>query len=172
MNNLKFIIIISIYLSALSAFCQVNNNENFSYFYVVDTIKIDNPVVFYKTNQSGMFVKSLKTIKEIKRNIKKIVRNDETYIYGEDLYRFFDDVKKIEMYKYPDYGNCEFETESIEGKNGIVFKKFKIKPKRFILALINASFYDNQIKIYGKKKSVFNNYDKSLYYKIVFPLCE
>lgn len=172
MNSLKVLIIILIFLGSFSSICQNKNDEKFANFYIVDTITINNPLVFYKTNQSGKYIKDSESAKEAKCNIKKALKNDDIYIFGEDLYRFFDDAKKIEEYKYPDFGNCDFETESTEDKRGIVYKKFKSKPTKFILGLINASYYDRKITIYGKKKSVLNNYNKSLYYKIVFPLCE
>lgn len=169
---MKIFIIISILLSSLSSLSQNNNDQKIADFYIVDTITIKNPVVFYKTNQSGKFISDLQVAQEIKYDIRKLSQNDDIYILGEDLYRFFDNAKRIDQYKFPDYGNCEFETETTEKKKGIVYKKFKMKPNRYILGLINASFYDAKITIYGKKKSVFNKHDKSLYYKIVFPVCE
>jgi|SRR5690606_2231175 len=172
MNSLKVFIIISVLLSSFNSLSQNNNYEKFAGFYIVDTITINNPVVFYKTNQSGKFIGDLQTVQETKFNIKKAIQDSDIYIFGEDLYRFFDDEKRIGQYKYPDYGNCKFEVETTEEKKGVVYKRFKVKPSKYILGLINTSFYDGKITVYGKKKSVFSKYDKSLYYKIVFPICE
>lgn len=172
MNSLKFFIITSVLLSSLNSLSQNNNYGKFADFYIIDTITINNPVIFYKTNQSGKFIGGLQADQEVKFNIKKAIQDSDIYIFGEDLYRFLDDKKRLERYRYPDYGNCKFETETTEEKKGVVYKRFKEKPRKYILGLINTCFYDEKITVYGKKKSVFSKYDKSLYYKIVFPICE
>lgn len=172
MNSLKYFTITSILLYSFNCLSQNISDKKQINFYIVDTITITNPVVFYKPNQSGKFISDLKVIEGTKCNLKKVMLKDEVYIFGEDLYRFISNSSQMEKYHYPDYGDCEFETDYIKDIKGIVYRKFKKEPKKFILALINVSFYNEKITTYGEKQSVFKEYDKSLYYKIVFPLCE
>lgn len=81
-------------------------------------------------------------------------------------------LKQFEIYRYPDYGNCHFQSEEFRDIKGITYRKFKNNPQKFILALINVSYYDFKNTTYGMKPTIFRSYDRSLYYKIVFPVCE
>ena len=172
MNKLKYIIIIAILFYSFDCLSQNIKEENQKNFYVVDTITINNPVVFYAPNQSGKFVSDLKVVKSNRGKLKKLVLKNEVFIFGQDLYRFMDSDSEMKKYHYPDYGNCEFETDYFNDIKGLVYQKFKEEPKRFVLGLIRASYFNDKITTYGKKQSVFKKYNNPLYYKIVFPLCE
>lgn len=172
MNNLKYILaaLVCFYLSY--SFAQRMDESKTIDFYVVDTITIDNPIVFYKPNQSGTYIGSLSVIQKLNtNNIKKILSEKNIYIYSSNFYNFLS-ARDIDQYHYPDYGSCEFESEYFKDIRGIVSRKFKSNPQKFILALINVSYYNSKIATYGKRTSVFKNHNKSLYYKIVFPVCE
>lgn len=172
MNRKKHIIIfISALLYSFTCLSQSLGNPESLDFYIVDTITITNPVVFYKPNQSGRFVGSLKTIKGDKLKIKEAISKEYIYIYSNSIYGFLH-LKDFKKYTYSDNGNCEFEQDYFKGIKGIVYQKFKESPKKFILGLINVAYYNEKITTYGEKQSVFKKYDEPLYYKIVFPLCE
>lgn len=172
MNNLKYILIAFVYFYLTYAFPQSLDEPNKMDFYVVDTITIDNPIVFYKPNQSGTYIGSLDIIERLNTsNIKKILSEKDVYIHSFDFYSFLP-IKEFDNYHYPDYGNCKFESEYFKDIKGITYRKFKSNPQKFILALINVSYYNAKIATYGEKLSIFKNYDKSLYYKIAFPICE
>lgn len=172
MNRFKCFIITSILLNSFNCLSQSFNEAELVDFYVVDTITITNPVVFYKPNQSGKFVSDLKVIEGTKCNLKKIIFKENVYIFGRDFYWFANNNFQMEKYHYPDYGNCEFKADYFKDIKGIVYRKFKKEPKRFVLALINVAYYNDKATAYGEKESLFKKYEKSLYYKIVFPLCE
>lgn len=172
MNKLTYILVILACFYLSYSFAQNLYEPEEMDIYIVDTIVIDNPIVFYKPNQSGTYIGSLNTIQRLNtKNIKKILSEKDVYIYSSVFYNFLS-AKDIAYYHYPDYGGCEFESEYFKDIKGITYRKFKSNPQEFILALINVSYYNSKIATYGEKLSVFKNYDKSLYYKIVFLVCE
>ena len=171
MNRFKYIVIIGIVLNSIGCLSQSVDEPSKMDFYIVDTIHIVKPVVFYKANQNGKFISELKTIERNKFNLNQILEEEEVYIFSNSLFGFLS-IKDFEKYNYPDFGNCEFKDDYFKGSKGIAYRKFKKEPKSFILALINIDYYNHKTTSYGKKKSVFTKYSKSLYYKIVFPLCE
>lgn len=172
MNSLKYYIIVSILLNSFNCLSQNLSDPKPMDFYVVDTITINNPVVFYKSNQSGKFISDIKVINGEQCNLKKVILKENVYIFGRDFYWFANDSYLMEKYHYPDYGNCEFKADYFKNIKGIVYRKFKKEPKKFVLALINVAYYNDMATAYGENESVFKKYDKPLYYKIVFPLCE
>lgn len=172
MNNLKYILtfFICFYLSyALSQSVDEPGKMN---FYVVDTITINDPIVFYKENQSGLFIGDKNEIESFNlRKMKNLISKKNIFIYSSEFYKHLP-IEEFDNYNYPDYGSCKFEKEYFKDIKGIVYRKFKSNPTKFILALINASFYDRKNTTYGLKPTVFRGFEKEIFYKIVFPICE
>ena len=164
LTNIFLILILFIPFGCLSQNKKLN-------IYIVDTITIKNPIVFYIPNQSGRFVIDSMFIKNNKLDLKKMIDEDNGFIFDDEFYFFLDDLD-LKKYHYPDYGNCEFKDGYKKDIKGIVYQKFKNIPKKFIVGLIRASYYNARATAYGEKQTVFRKYNKSLYYKIVFPLCE
>lgn len=171
MNKIKYILVIVTILSTFNCLSQSLDKPEPMDFYVIDTITISNPFVFYKPNQSGRFIGNLEFFNKDRIRLKKVVKRNDVYIYSSSLYGFLSS-NEFEKYDYPDYGNCSFENDYYKEIKGVVYQKFKKEPNRYVLGLINVSYYNSKITTYGEKQSVFRKYDNSLYYKIVFPLCE
>lgn len=171
MDKFKNILIVVIIFYSINCLAQSIENPRETDFYVVDTIMIKNPVAFYIPNQSGQFLGDIDVIKSSRFNLKKAVKKENLYIYSNSLYGFLSS-EKIKKYRYPDYGNCEYAKGYFKDIKGIVYQKFKKQPTKFILALVNVAYYNRKINAVGEKPTIFSKCDKSLYYKIVFPLCE
>lgn len=171
MNKFKYFIIMLTLLYTSNCISQSLEEPNKLDFYVVDTITISNPVVFYKHNQSGKYVSSLEHIKAKDFKLKKAINNGQLFIYSNSLYGFLSQ-NDFDKYHYPDYGNCTFKEEYFKEIKGVVYQKFKEQPNKFVLALINVAYYNRKVQIYGKKSTIFEKYGNAIYYRIAFPLCE
>lgn len=170
MNNLKKIVLL--FISTYGCYAQNFKISNQYSFYIVDTIEIKNPIIYYKIDQSVKFVTNEDNINQNKPNINKIILKDDNYILGEDIYRFFTDNNIMKNYYYPDNGNCQKKNAPMKNHKKIRFQKFTTEPSKYILALIKLSFYNSLVTAYGLKESAFDKSQDVLYYKIVFPLCE
>lgn len=171
MNKVKYFIAVLLLSYASDCLSQSLEEPDQLDFYVVDTINISSPIVFYKPGQSGKFVSSVTEIEGKKFNLRKSILREDIYIYSNSLYGFLSQ-NDFDKYHYPDYGNCIFREEYFKEIKGIVYQKFKKQPKKFILGLINVDYYNRKVQVYGKKPTIFKRYGNATYYKIAFPLCE
>lgn len=164
----SFIIIFCFFYS-LNLFSQNNNS-----FYVADTITIKNPIVFSIKKHDGYFLTELEHLNKKNIKLKSIIKNDDIYLFSFNPYQFFNvnqlNKKKI-FTKYPNNGNCSF-SQNVDSKDGIYFSTFKIKPSKFIVCFIKASYYNKIISSADIGKTALHNADENSYYKIIFPMCE
>jgi hypothetical protein len=140
---------------------------NYKSFYVVDTIKIDDPIVI---EFAGRFVCSKKILDTVKIN-KTFFQRPDVFILVDDLYY---DLLPVDYYKYfyPDYGNCDIEFKTEISKTKIYLYEYKIPPAFFILGLINANYYNEKHRTIDGNWYRINTPDQKIsYYKIVYPLC-
>lgn len=141
--------------------------ENYKQFYIVDTIKIENPVIVWSKLHGGPFVMGKSKLDEYSDNLD-FFKGPDIFIYWPDLY-FFLDQDQIELIDYKNSGGC------IENKREIVrenlwVSEFSGKPI-FILGLSNANHYHRIRRSENYFKISLEN-PKYFYIKIAFPLCE
>ena len=143
---------------------------NYKRFYVVDTIKIDAPII---VSFNGRFVCSKKLLDTIKID-KKIFKRPDVFLLGEfGLYYDLDNLVDFDKYSYPDYGNCEEELKTEFSKQEIYLYEYKTPPIFFILGLINANYYNTKHRTIDGHWYQINSKDKKTsYYKIVYPFCQ
>lgn len=144
---------------------------NYKTFYVVDTIKVENPIII---NDGGKKVVCSKALLENIRIDKAFFKRPDVFILGEDLYYDLD-LKDFKRYRYPAYGNCKNKTIELDiwiGE-GITAYEYQTDSVRFILGLINSNYYNTKHRtIDGGWYYIRSNDQKNSYYKIVYPICE
>lgn len=141
--------------------------DNYNGFYLVDTISIDNPVRISSQKYGGFFIVSKEKLSDFKDDIDFYLSPD-VFLLGQDLYRDLK-LEYFKRYSYPDYGGCELEPSKYE-VSGVEIYEYKSTPK-FILGLINV----NQYHVNHNSEVYFNlpiRQSKSVYYKMVYPLCK
>lgn len=144
--------------------------DNFSNFYVVDTIKIIDPVRIHSSKFGGQFIISKKLLKDYDGKSSFFSRPD-VFFLGSDFYRDLPQ-KDYKKYSYPDYGGCSL-LQSLTPTIGLEVFEFKHEPKYFILCLINANyFYQKHMTFDMKPFAYHEKNNKIIYYKIVYPLCQ
>jgi hypothetical protein len=162
-------IIIICFFHTLNLFSQ--NNDS---FYVGDTITIKNPVVFSIKEYDGYFLTELEHLNKKNIKLKSIIKNAEIYLFSFNPYQFFNanQLNKNKIFtKYPNNGNCSF-SQNVNCKDSIYYNTFKIKPSKFIVCFIKASYYNKIISSSDIGKTALHNADENSYFKLAFPLCE
>lgn len=142
--------------------------ENYRNFYIVDTIKILDPIRVYSSKFGGQFIVSKANLKNYKRSAEFFTRPN-VFFLGTDLYRDLT-VNEVKKTNYPDNGGCTFVKSLIKFEDLEVYE-FKNKPKQFLFGLINANYFYTKHNSYDSFKSRVKN-PKITYYKIVYPLCD
>lgn len=142
--------------------------NNYDSFYLVDTIKIPDPIKIHSIRLGGQFIISKETLKYYSDKPEFFNRPD-VFIWGEDLYRDIP-AKKNHAYHYPDYGGCDI-LKSSNTIAGLDIYEFKRQPKFFLLGLINSNYYYLKHNSYGEF-SFKNENKKFTFYKIAYPFCE
>lgn len=167
-----------IFIFILLTSCAVNRNNfdsnyreepNYKSFYLVDTIKLESPIIV--NNHGGKIICSKALLKNIRID-KAFFKRPDVFILGEDLYYDLNP-KDYKKYHYPDGGNCEIsKIDTLIGK-GITVYKYKTDSIRFILCLINSNYYNIKHRtIDAGWYRIINNDQKNSYYKIVYPICK
>ena len=161
---------------------------NYKNFYVVDTIRIDDPVI---VAYDGRFVCSRKLLDTLKVD-KNFFERPDVFLLGQVGLHYDLDPADFDKYSYPDYGNCKIELKTtLKTRFKTKFKKKRINirlefyeqqvylyeyetpPTFFILGLINANYYNNKhAAIDGPSYLIETKDQKTSYYKIVYPLCQ
>ena len=136
-------------------------------FYIVDTIKIVNPVRIHSDKFGGQFIVSRDSIKNYKRRIDFFYQ-PYVYLLGDDIFRA-SDPKDWSTIKYPDNGGCNFEKSKLENIELEIYE-FNNETTVFILGLISARYYFEKFNSYNSFNFEKKNYINS-YIKIVYPLC-
>ena len=138
--------------------------------YIVDSIRIEDPVRIESLKYGGMYITSKSTLSSFRNNRNFFLRPD-VFIFGDDFYRDLP-LNDYQKYKYPDYGNCILVKSDIKIK-GLAIYEFQNKPCFFILGLINAKYYNKKHNSFDIKSNIICNKNESLiYYKVVYPLCK
>ena len=169
-NHIAFLII-------LLTSCAVNRNSydlhykgetNYKSFYVVDTIKIENPII---VNDHGKRVVCSKVLVKDIGIDEAFFKRPDVFMLGEDLYYDLNS-KDYKKYHYPDYGNCEeIKLDTLINKQ-ITIYWYTTDSVRFILCLINSNYYNIKHRtIDSEYFRIMNNDQKNSYYKIVYPIC-
>lgn len=169
MKNIFFSLVIILSSSCSRVFYDVNykGESNYKEFYLVDTILIKSPVRVFSEKYGGMFILSSEKLKTYNGRIDFFMEPD-VFVLGFDLYRDLDAVS-IKTFTYPDYGGCKLQKSSIE-IDGLEIYKYP-EGVRFILGLINTNSYH----VKHNSPEYFNipiQYSKSVYHKMVYPLCK
>lgn len=146
---------------------EIKDPGNYYNFYIVDTIRIDDPIRIHSEKFGGQFVVSRPVLKEYNGKRDFFLRPD-VFLLSGDLY--WDLPPGLyDKYKYPDYGGCNLvKSESIQV--GLEVYEYKSSSMEFILGLINGDFYNkrhNSYNYFGLQK----HDNKNAYYRVVYPLC-
>ncbi|MBA4276935.1 hypothetical protein [Flavobacterium sp.] len=165
-----YIIIFFLIISCSRSTYDINykGESNYSYFYLVDTIKIKDPVRIHSLKFGGQFIVSKSILKEYNNKIDFFSRPD-VFLLGNDLYRDLPQ-KDYQKYAYPDNGGCEFVKSQLEVQ-GLEVYELSSSSVSFLLGLINSNYFYQKHNSYGSFAYPENKNKKS-YYKIVYPLCK
>lgn len=140
---------------------------NYESFYVVDTIRITDPVRVHSPKFGGQFILAKSVLKEYNDKIEFFYRPD-VFLLGEDLYRDLPPAY-YNKYFYPNNGGCKFVKSHLTMAGLEVFE-IKNPPQDFLLGLINANYF--YVKHNSYVSFQFSDRgSKIAYYKIVYPLC-
>ncbi|WP_026953900.1 hypothetical protein [Algoriphagus vanfongensis] len=145
------------------------DEDNYESFYVVDTILIENPVYvsISKRGLSRGFYMSEKDL-NISSNLDldEMARDSKVYFSGGNLLGFFPGESFVEI-----LDSCS-NIFSIKKANKEVILYYSDKPiKKFVLALSTLNYY-NQVDSSLESWNLESDLEKSVYIKVVFPLCE
>lgn len=144
--------------------------NNYESFYVVDTIKISDPVCITSSKYGGTFVVSKAILRDFNNDITFFSRPD-VFLFGDQFYRDLP-LKNFKKYKYPDFGGCDF-LQSRQKTEELIVSEFQNKPRYFILCLINANYFYRKHMAFDAKTFIYpDKNNKITFYKIVYPLCE
>ena len=142
--------------------------SNYKNFYVVDTIKLENPIII---NCHGKKVVCSKELLSKVKIDKMFFNRPDVFILGVDLYYDLNP-NDYKRYHYPDYGSCEEVILDISTNKDITAYKYTKESVRFILCLINANYYNKKHSTLDSAwYRIVNNDQKNSFYKIVYPLC-
>ncbi|MDR0230154.1 MAG: hypothetical protein LBI72_13995 [Flavobacteriaceae bacterium] len=154
---------------------EYKGEPNYNSFYIVDTIKIENPIVVSISGGRGVYVLSEKTLKEYKSHEEFINRPDVFVYGGSDLYLL------LPISEYGKYRFRKIESKECIGtiksayspNEEISVYRFKNEIDTFLLSLINANYYYQKYNGFHTSYAWYKeiNY-KRVYYRIVFPYCE
>jgi hypothetical protein len=173
-NNLlrykAIIVLITLIFSCSGKMYNSNYKEepNYESFYLVDTIKIIQPVRIHSPKFGGQFIVSKQVVNVYDGKIDFFQRPD-VFLLGDDLYRDLP-LKKFNRYSYPINGGCDF-VKSEMVVNGLEIFEIKNSKETFLLGLIKADYFNTKHNSYVS----FHFSDKAskiAYYKIVYPLCK
>jgi len=138
--------------------------SNYDGFYVVDTIRIADPVRIYSSKYGGTFIVSKAILNEYKGK-KEFFYRPDVFIYGDGFYVDLP-LKNFKRYKYPDDGGCTFEKWQ-QKDSDLTFQELSPAPKKFILGLIGANhFYKKHIAFDGHQFVYHEKNYKLLYNKL------
>ncbi|MFV0547042.1 MAG: hypothetical protein ACK5ND_12835 [Bacteroides sp.] len=169
MRNLLFVFLIILSSSCSKVLYDINykGEDNYKMFYLVDTIIIESPVRVFSEKYGGMFVLSSEKLKQYRNDISFFMEPD-VFLLGFDLYRDLD-VSNMKAVNYPDNGGCELIKSDIVIE-GLEIYEYPITTK-FLLGLINTNSYH----VKHNSPDYFNipiKHSKSVYHKMVYPLCK
>ncbi|VBB45608.1 hypothetical protein TRIP_D310003 [uncultured Paludibacter sp.] len=166
----KTIIIFIVLLSSCSSRyydIDYKGEKNYKSFYIVDTITISNPIKVFSKKYGGPFVFSKNKLKDYNQKWSFFMEPD-VFICGFDLYYVLD-YQSFKKYKYPDYGGCDEKESDIKVRDLEIYEY--PKNTKFILGLINGNYYHIKHRSERYFRIPIKNL-KSIYIKIVYPLCE
>ena len=174
---LTAIMILDLFLVLVTISCHkkiYDNNykgeSNYNNFYVVDTIKIIDPITISSVKYGGKFVVSRSILNQYHDN-QQFFHRPDVFLYGDDFYIDLP-VKEYKRFKYPDYGGCVLSV-SKQQVDGLRIFEFNPVPKFFIMGLISANFFYKMHSGYDLKQFIFSKKDNKIsFYKIVYPLAE
>ena len=164
MNNKFNTLLLALVLCSCNIIAQEDSN-----FFVVDTISLDNPVVFNSSKYDGDYLIDEKYLSKELLKHKRIIKNENVYVFSFQFYSFLPK-EQLKKYNYPDKGKCSFDVKIYKDQN-VYFKKFKKYPAKFILGLIKASYYNKKASTADIGKTYYYKEKGNVYYKILFPLC-
>lgn len=143
--------------------------DNYKSFYVVDTIVIESPV-YVSINKEGLnrgFYMSEEDLNITKNlDLEEMAKDPKVYFAGGNLLGFFPGESFIESL------NSCFEIFSIKKASGNVnlyFPKYPIK--KFVLGLSTLNYY-NRVDSSLESWTLKTDWEKSVYIKVVFPICD
>lgn len=138
-------------------------------FYVVDTIKIADPLII--SEKGNMFVLSQSAYENNSKSIKKLYRETDVYIVCVDESDFYDFLSSKHKARYRTFHEQFYsETESVTIKGKQCYK-FKSPDVSFVLGLIKVSFFNVRMtQSCGDWYRLYNREYMNSYYRIVFPI--
>lgn len=116
-----------------------SGEPNYDSFYLVDTIKIDNPIVISSEKFGGRYVVSRATLEKYD-NKREFFSRPDVFVYGDDFYRVLP-LKNYNRYAYPKYDECDKFVQDFEIVKGLYVYSFKQDSLTFLLGFINANYY-------------------------------
>ena len=135
------VILFTVILLSMSCKRQIydiygNYNDRVFQSYIVDTIKIDDPVIIECENLFYVLDR-----KHLTQDAKSSINSDFAYVMGLDLYYdLYYKQNKEDWPHYKDNGDCHW-TWNHDNASPFNMATFNKNPCYFILALINARFY-------------------------------
>ena len=146
-----------------------NGEHEYESFYLVDTIKIKDPVRIHSLKFGGQFIVSKAIINEYSKEGRKFFQKPDVFILGNDLYRDLPK-EKYGVFKYQDNGGCELVKSAVVSDDLEIYE-YKQNSISFLLGLINGNYY--YVKHNSYDAFAFHDKNKKFnFYKIVYPLCK
>lgn len=131
------------------------------FFFPLDTITLQKPIIFSLKDYSGEFVMELSKFDKSYLNKKKILDSEDVYLYFFNPYWLSDNANFV-------YGN---QTCEIISNTNLPYDSFVKEEMKFVVGLIKSSQYDYIMKNSNNSKTILNKKKSKSYYVIIFPLC-
>lgn len=140
-------------------------------FYLVDTIKIEEPIVISSEKFGGRYIISRATLEKYD-NKREFFSRPDVFVYGDDFHQVLP-YKEHTRYAYPKYDECDKFVQDFEIIKGLYVYSFKQDSLTFLLGFINANYYYKTHSGFHVNIPDYREYDyKRNFYKIVFPYCK
>lgn len=145
------------------------NQEGYKNFYIVDTLMIDNPVLFY-TKEGHPFVMSRTSFNLFKGSTSSLFKRNDAFLFDYD-FPFHVPFNVYSSYLEKRSSACsEYVIRLPLEKRGISkIYSFSRMPDYFVLILIRGDYY-NQVYASMDGNPIIRK-DRNNYYKVVVPFC-
>jgi hypothetical protein len=150
------------------------NNENYKNCYIVDTIKIENPIRFYTSRGEYIMPEDKFETYKFSKNDNDLLINPYTFLYAKNYPMIIGDFLDFDLLldeKFPALKSKIYDAgyENFNNVKEISAYKFKKEPDFFVLLFIRADYYNlSYIGTHGPT-GIKTNKKGNMFYRLVIP---
>ena len=144
------------------------NKEGYKNLYVVDTIKIENPVRFF-TKRGHQFVMSQKAYQSYDGKEKSLFKRADTFLLEHELPM---GLGLYDKYNFKGSDCAEYSILFPDNKKGIsTIYSYSRNPDFFLLILIRGDYYNYVYTGIDGPPPIKSKNEKFVFYRVAIPYC-